>query len=114
MALVTLQQVKTHLRITNGDQDEDLEMKLDQATALVVLYLKRTDLGSPDPEPADADPTDLTPIERAIVQAAILEVVANLDRFRGDDPDGENPNGVEFLTPSIRGRLSMLRDPALA
>lgn len=115
MPILTLEQVKDHLKITHADEDRDLELKLRHATALVINYLKRTDLGSPlDTDVSLIVPSELTTIELAIVQGAILKVVANFDRFRGDEAEGENPSTQEFLTPDIRGILSMLRDPALA
>lgn len=115
MALATLSELKHHLKITHADEDTDLGLKLDQATALVLLYLKRTDLGSPVSEDMqEIAPSELTAMETAVVQAAILKVAASFYRFRGDDPDGVNPSDAQFLTADIRGILSMLRDPALA
>ncbi len=115
MALATLEQLKHHLKITHNLENNDLQVKLEQATAIVLMYLKRTDLGSPVGDVAsELDPSELTTIERAVVQAAILKVAANFDRFRGDEEAGENPSDEQFLTADIRGVLSMLRDPALA
>lgn len=115
MALASLSQLKDHLKITHRDEDHDLGLKLDQATALVLLYLKRTDLGSPLGEDVrELEPSEMTTMEQAVVQGAILKVAANFYRFRGDDPAGENPTDEQFLTADIRGILSMLRDPALA
>ena len=115
MPIVTLQQLKDHLKITHSNEDSDLELKLQQACGLVLTYLKRTDLGSPMPDDVSTIvPSELTPLELAVVQAAILKVAGNFDRFRGDELEGENPSTQEFLTSDIRGILSMLRDPALA
>lgn len=115
MPLVTLEQLKGHLKITHADEDRDLELKLQQATSLVLHYLKRTDLGSPlETDTSLIEPSELTTVERAIVQAAIMKVAANFDRFRGDEAEGDNPSTQEFLTSDIRGILSMLRDPAIA
>lgn len=115
MALASLSELKDHLKITHRDEDRDLGLKIDQATALVLLYLKRTDLGSPiDEDVREIVPSELTAIEQAVIQGAILKVAANLYRFRGDDPAGENPADEQFLTADLRGMLSMLRDPALA
>ena len=115
MALVTLEQVKDHLKVTHHFEDRDLELKLRQATAIILDYLNRTDLGSPLPDdPTDLDPTDMTTVERAIVSAAIIKLVANFDRWRGDEAQDENPATEMFLTPDIRGILSRLRDPAMA
>ncbi len=115
MPIVTLQQAKNHLKITHEHENNDIQLKLEQATAIVLMYLKRTDLGSPlDEDSSELTATDLTSLELSVVQAAILKVLANFDRFRGDESDGENPSDEKFLTADIRGVLSMLRDPALA
>lgn len=55
-ALVTLPQAKTHLRITVSTDDADVQLKLDQAEAIILRYLK--------------DPT--TTIESVSVAAAAL------------------------------------------
>src|SRR4051812_6869347 len=38
--LVTLAQAKTHLRITDTDHDTEVQLKLDQAEAIILDYLK--------------------------------------------------------------------------
>lgn len=114
MALVSVAEAREHLRIAPSSEGvSDLLLKLGQATALVVHYLKRTDI-DPDTDALELDLTDATAVERAIIQTAILEVLSNIDRFRGDDEKGENPADEMFMTPKVRGLLSMLRDPALA
>lgn len=40
MAYITLGQAKQHLRITVDSQDEDIALKLDQATGIILDYLK--------------------------------------------------------------------------
>lgn len=40
MALVTLQQAKDHLRITDDDHNTDVALKADQASAIILDYLK--------------------------------------------------------------------------
>lgn len=109
MALVTYEQALAHLgRVgvpgpSNApNHDEDLAMKIEQASALVLAHLKRNDwTAASDP---DTDP------EFAIVQAAILRVLGNLYRFRGDD-ESSSPNPLDA---SVVSMLSMHRDPALA
>lgn len=116
MQLVSLDQALAHVRMVDAGDDDRVREKLEQATALVLMYLKRNVvLGSPEPtEVLAMEPDDLTTIERPVVQAAILEVLGNLYRFRGDDEKGTDPSEELFLTPRLRGMLSMLRDPALA
>lgn len=96
---VTQEEALRHLRL-NGDEGspdptaEDVALKLEQAELIVIGHLKRV-------------PSDSTEI--AVMQAAILKVLGNLYRFRGDE---ENPQDI--LSPGVLAMLSMLRDPALA
>lgn len=97
-ALVTLRQAKDHLRIDADGQDNDIMLKVLQASAIVQTYLK-----------AQGDPTwtDLT--APGNVQAAVLLMLGHLYEHRGDNlaPDGAVWDAV--------GRLLVgLRDPALA
>jgi hypothetical protein len=82
--LIDLAVAKNHVRITHTHDDEDLELKLLQAEAIVLAYIAR---------PSDADwtamleawTTDTVPMP---VSAAILLMFAELYRDRGD----EDPN----------------------
>lgn len=104
MALITVIQAEKQLRLSGAEYDFDIEMKMEQATALVITYLKRPDHGWTE----DTDPTEVP--EFAIVQAAILEVLTNLFADRGDR---EKPTDGP-LTERVKRMLSMHRDPALA
>jgi hypothetical protein len=91
-ALVTLEEAKLRLRIVPAETafDGDLAMKIEQATDIVVDYIKQanhtwTDVDSPP-----------------LIKAAILEVVKNL--FEGAEP----------LPQAIKNILWRYRDPALA
>src|SRR5688572_21505306 len=104
MALIALEDAIRHLKLTDADpDDQDLALKLLHAEALVVNYLKRPSHGWT----IDTDPE--TDLEFAIVQAAILKVLANLDAAdRGDAEKPRDPmDGVLLM-------LGPLRDPALA
>ena len=111
--LVTLQQVKDHLRITTapGDAgDADLQQKLDAAQAKVVSWCSTTPRAK-----AIADLwTDTTTVP-PVVTAAILIETGELDRFRGDDPDGppRDPPG-EALTVMVRELLRTYHDVGIA
>jgi hypothetical protein len=105
-ALISLEQAKIQCRIPadTTEYDDDLWLKIEQATAVVIDYIKRPDhgwvlgtQGSPEDDPAFT-----------IVQAAILEVTNNLFQHRGDT-DVEGP-----ITPRVESMLRRLRDPALA
>jgi len=109
MALVTYAQAVRHLK-QNGvmdvgspvEEDTDLLLKIEQASAIVLIYLKR-------PGEWDVDSLISDDPEFAVVQGAVLKVLGNLYRFRGDDEKANAP-----ISEDIVQMLSMLRDPALA
>lgn len=87
MALVSLDQAKTQLRLTNSqtEYDSDVDMKRIQASALVLDYLEDylVAYGSPAPDwDEDSDPAEDATF--ALVQAATLEVLTNLWQHRGE------------------------------
>lgn len=102
MPLITLDQAKTQIRVPldSVEYDEDLELKIEHATALVVDFLNRNEddwvAGSPQASPSDQ--------EFPLVQAAVLEVLTNLWRHRGDDgtADGPMTKRVELMLRGIR------------
>lgn len=99
MALITLTQAKGHLGITTADGDPTdvmLQLKMDHAEAIILDYLKDQ---APDPSP--------------VITAAILIQLAELYRFRGDDPDGPAYEDGQ-LCPAVTNLLRRKRDPALA
>jgi uncharacterized protein HemY len=96
--LITLPEAKTHLRITTAAHDADVQMKLDQAEALILHFLK-----------AQADPTwDATTVPPP-VKAAILLYLTRLYEQRGDSETND-----EQVWLSIGRLLVGYRDPALA
>lgn len=84
------------------EQNADLTLKMEQASALVLIHIKRAAEWDVDSDPSD-DP------EFAVVQAAVLRVLGNLYRFRGDDEKSVSP-----ISEDVVSMLSMLRDPSLA
>lgn len=109
MALITYAQACRHLKIDAtvssppSDQQLDIELKMEQATAFVLDHIKKLDaIWTAETDPAED-------LEFAIVQAAILKVLKNLDRFRGDDAPDQGP-----LTEEIVNMLSHQRTPSLA
>lgn len=105
-ALVTLAQGKDQLSITHSDQDAFVQMKLDEATALVLDYCDK----APD-IPWDAA---TVPLE---VRSAILDVLTDLYTDRGDTDRGSSrtPSPWDgFPTPSVRGKLRRWRSQVLA
>jgi Phage gp6-like head-tail connector protein len=96
-ALVTLAQAKDQLSITHSDQDVFVQMKLDEAHALVLQYC--------DKAPVEGWDALTVPLE---VRSAILDVVTDLYTDRGDldRPASRTPSLWDgFPTPAVRGKL---------
>lgn len=107
MALITKEQAVTHLRIDGEEYEDDLEMKMEQATAHVLSYMKIDAVGLSALGWTAATVDDL---DFSIVQAAILEVLANIFFDRGDrEKSSDGP-----ITPRIKNALSMLRAPTVS
>jgi hypothetical protein len=104
MDLVTLDQAKAQIRVTSTDEDGDIEMKLADAEAIVLDYLK---------DRADDTWTDET--VPGPVRAAILRQFAALYQFRGDHPDDQGVTADnDGLAAGVKGLLMRMRDPAVA
>lgn len=106
MALITYEMAVKHLKqdgvLDASPSDEDLQRKIEQASAMVQTALKR--FGEWDEETdAATDP------EFAWAQAMTLKVLGHLYRFRGDDTD--EPSMEEMLKKS---GITLYRDPSLA
>lgn len=122
MAIVTLEQLQAHLRLTVGSESpltpeqEDLQLKLDIAEGMVLDYLARPD---------DADWTALlqhwvdgevaSPAETVppAVKGAILLQAGELYGFRGDDLDNPKRDATGDLCPAAKACVYRFRDPAL-
>jgi len=106
MALITIDQAKMQLRITDDAADSDIAMKSEQATAIVLDYLKNPDAaqqwesGSPG-SPGGGSPLDDQAL--TIVQAAILMVLERL--WMREET---------ILTDGVKALLHRLRDPSYA
>lgn len=77
-ALVTWDTVKSHLKLSGDEEKDDLERKAIQATSMVIRLIERPDHEWTD----DTDPDEDE--EFALVQAAILDVIATAYANRGD------------------------------
>ncbi len=115
--LVTLQEVKVHLGLdgTTG-HEANLQMKLTEATVLVVDYVRQR-AGTTEARAewyAIVDGwTDETVPEQ--IRTAIFKMVGHLWAFRGDNDKStarEFPNGD--LPPDVTMFLKRLRDVAIA
>jgi len=102
--LWTVDEAKTHLRITDADHDADVQQKLDAAQEMICAYLG----------PA-ADPTwDTTTAPKAVKHAVFL-LLTHYFEHRGDDmaptTTGSTPDADVWK--AIQNALCMYRDPSL-
>lgn len=93
MALVTIQQAKDQLRITDDASNADIAMKVDQASAIVMNHLKSQ---------ADAGWDDGSVAVPGRIEAAVLLIVTDLYERRP----------IDWTTVQLL--LVSYRDPALA
>jgi uncharacterized phage protein (predicted DNA packaging) len=105
--LVSLDQVKQHLRVTWTSEDDLIALYVKQATAIVLDYLTRED----DDWIAEIEAWNDDTVPPA-VQAAILMQTAELYRFRGDEDAPQREDG--YMTPLIKAMLTPYRDPSVA
>ena len=108
-ALITLAQAKLQLRIDTpaGDPgDADILLKRDQASGIILDYLKSRAIAGWTDGPDDATPPSIA--VPGPVQAATLLMLSNLFEHRDElKPDADTWLAVERL-------LVRFRDPALA
>lgn len=105
MALITYDDAVRHLKLDGAEPDQtDLQLKMEQATAIVVGFIDRADHGWTQETDAKADP------EFAIAQGFIFKVLQRLERFRGDDE-----KHAELLSQEEQQLLAnLLKEPGIA
>lgn len=96
VALVELEDAKTRVRIDDSDSDEDVEAMIDQASDILIDYLKKPDHGW---TAATAPPR---------IQAAVLLIVGRLYL----DREGQLEGGI--LSETVKALVHRDRDPAIA
>lgn len=101
--LVTLDAVKEHLRVTTDADDDDLQRKITQASAIILDYLKSPE-GSADWKADNCPP---------IVQAAVLFVTGDLYSTR-EGGEVAQAYALGYLPNYVTSILFRMRDPALA
>jgi gp6-like head-tail connector protein len=107
---VTLDQAKARLRITSTDEDVDLQLLLDQAEAHVLNWCSVTTSSKTVVDGWRADSATVPDV----VVAAILVQTGELDRFRGDDPEGPPRLQNEVLATAVRELLRPYHDAVIA
>ncbi len=107
---VTLDQAKARLRITSTDEDGDLQALVDQAEAHILNWCSVTPRCQALVDGWIADPVTVP----AVVVAAILVQAGELDRYRGDDPDGPPRASDESLGVTVRELLRAYHDAVIA
>lgn len=106
--LVTLDQAKRHLRIYHDDENIDVAEKAEQASDIIIDYIKRPDHGwtnAVDPStPSDAP---------SLIKAAVLLQLGYIWEYRGDEePEFVQADG--YLPRAVTSILHRYRDPAYA
>lgn len=94
MALLTLEEAKTHLRVDGTDDDTEVTTKINEASAIILDYLK----WGASPEP---DETNAPGYMKAACKLVLGELYA--------DREGGNP-----ISPAVVSLLARARDPAYA
>lgn len=116
--IVTLDQVQAHLRLANIDDEDDLQQKVNAATQLVCEHIS-------DRQPADpawvaeieawnvdeGSPSNPAP---PLVVLAVLELTADLYRFRGDDAGDDRTRQYGYLPMPVANLLVRYRSPSLS
>lgn len=104
-SFVTLNQAKDHLRQYESYDDADIQLKIEQATAIILDFLKLS--GVPDSWNSDSASESPGGGVPPLIQAATLLVLGELFKNR-------EASAADLLSPGIKDLLRRYRDPALA
>jgi hypothetical protein len=111
VAFLTLDAAKQHLRVTVDDDDGLITRQVEQASVIVLDYIKKT-VGTPDPDDpsiVDWDETTVPPPVAAAV-AMMLGVLYEVRQAGATD----NEVAMGYLPKEVTSMLHRFRDPALA
>lgn len=111
MMLVSLEQGKRHLRVIIDDEDDDIELKIEGASAAVLDYLKSRaseflDSSGQVEIDSDGEPVGVP----TNVQAAVLLMLGYLYKDRDTNADDAYERG--YLPAPVTALLYPKRDPA--
>jgi hypothetical protein len=109
--LVTLAQAKKAARIRVDDDNDDLYLRLEIAHEWCLEYLNNR-LDDDTEWLATMLAWDTSNVPRQ-VKGAILHTFVWLERFRGDDVKGQQPDLANGLPPLARAMLDRYRDPTI-
>ena len=104
--LIPLVTAKQQLRITDDLHDADVQLKLDQAEARILGYMKAQQTGEARPD----WPWTAASLPKEVEAAMLL--LTFLYEARGDEPETKAKS--EDVWTAIEGMTSHLRDPAIA
>lgn len=101
IAIISQQEAKQHLRVTSTHSDDDIELKILAASAILLNYIKIDVDASPLSVPwGEADP----PWD---IKASCMLILGELYMNR-------EAKDADVLSPAVRSLLHRYRDPALA
>jgi hypothetical protein len=100
--LLTIDQAKLHLRITDDEHDEELEEMVPEVSEIILNYLK---LPSTSWQTTDGEPEDVPGAVKSAVKVAISALFENPE---------QNPDGPQVLSQAVKDLLHRYRDPAMA
>lgn len=109
--IVTIEEAQAHLRLSPGlgspaPDDPDLQLKLDAATEVICRRIAQR-------KPEDTEwvatieswSVGGSPSTPPLVRLAVLEQVAEMYRFRGDDVPNDRPENVGDLCDPVKSLL---------
>jgi hypothetical protein len=114
VAFITLADAKQHLRVDHNDDDADIQLKISEASEIVLNYCKKT-IGTPDP----SDPSIVDWAEGNLpgnIRAATELMLSKLydDRAAAQISVLYEQVALGYLPLSVTALLHRYRDPALA
>lgn len=110
-SLVSLDVAKEHLRVLHDDDDDDITLKIEQASEIILDYIKRRGPGVTDDSPQSDWNVDNVP---APLQAAVLLKLSDLYDNRNAGVGSDEYVAMGYLSQAITSLCHRFRDPAMA